>query len=337
MRSHNSLLKALKGTFFLLLLLSLIIGVPLGLVFFVGWPLPTSLPSWAEVKTHFTDSTKPISDTTLVKALACLLWVLWTQLSAAFFLALIDKIRGRSFTRRVFLIGGVQRLISALVSGVAFIVPMMRPAIAGAEPVPLERMLDMHSGGNPLSFGFTGNADRGTTAHEPAWAGPLGHTAFATDPSLDPFASVSDAESVIAAGVERRGSATTQERRWAVERGDSFWGIAESVYGDGTRWTEIRARNLDRIMPDGTRITGAVERVRPGWVLFLPSAEQIAREDRRKHNPAFGTARDAGSLLSDSPGPRTRHPGHSGHSGHLGHCSLQQPLEQSRGARPAFF
>ena len=52
--------------------------------------------------------------------------------------------------------------------------------------------------------------------------------------------------------------------------GDTFWSLAESMLGDGLRWSEIREANLGRTMPDGTVISEATEVVRAGWELLMP-------------------------------------------------------------------
>lgn len=41
--------------------------------------------------------------------------------------------------------------------------------------------------------------------------------------------------------------AEPEVRIYVVEKGDSLWKIAESFYGDGTRWKEIYRANKDRI------------------------------------------------------------------------------------------
>ncbi len=52
--------------------------------------------------------------------------------------------------------------------------------------------------------------------------------------------------------------------------GDTFWSLAESMLGDGLRWSEIRDANLGRTMGDGTVISEVTEVVRAGWELALP-------------------------------------------------------------------
>ncbi|MBI0382083.1 hypothetical protein JBE27_38920, partial [Streptomyces albiflaviniger] len=57
-----------------LLLLILAVGIPWGLVRFVGWPLPDHLPTWTEIQDLLLT---PLSGTFLLNILACLLWPTW--------------------------------------------------------------------------------------------------------------------------------------------------------------------------------------------------------------------------------------------------------------------
>ena len=61
----------------LLAILLLAVGVPLGLAYVVGWPLPHALPSLAELSRAFTGGAIP--DEFIVKALAVIGWAYWAQ------------------------------------------------------------------------------------------------------------------------------------------------------------------------------------------------------------------------------------------------------------------
>lgn len=62
----------------------------------------------------------------------------------------------------------------------------------------------------------------------------------------------------------------TAEGHYVVQRGDSWWEIAEQLLGDGLRWSEIRQANLDRTMPNGVVITRSTESLSEGWALRVP-------------------------------------------------------------------
>ncbi|MGI9614606.1 MAG: hypothetical protein ACR2QO_16970 [Acidimicrobiales bacterium] len=66
-------------------------------------------------------------------------------------------------------------------------------------------------------------------------------------------------------------TADPQTAIYTATAGDTFWSLAESLLGDGLRWSEIREVNLGRTMPDGTVISEATEVIRSGWDLALPS------------------------------------------------------------------
>ncbi len=56
---------------------------------------------------------------------------------------------------------------------------------------------------------------------------------------------------------------------YRVRPDDSLWRIAESLLGDGFRWTEIWELNQGQAMSDGRRFTDP-DLIYPGWVLELP-------------------------------------------------------------------
>lgn len=63
---------------------------------------------------------------------------------------------------------------------------------------------------------------------------------------------------------------------WTVRRRDSLWMIAERTLGDGHRWKEIAAINVDRVQPGGGRLRRGDTLIRPGWRLELPADARIA-------------------------------------------------------------
>src|SRR3954451_3608144 len=53
-------------------------GVPLVLIVIAGWPPPTSMADWDHVVTAFRQGDLPAA--VVIKALACVVWVIWAQL-----------------------------------------------------------------------------------------------------------------------------------------------------------------------------------------------------------------------------------------------------------------
>jgi hypothetical protein len=57
-------------------LLALIAGIPAGQLRYIGWPLPTHVPTAAEWRAALT-SRDWLTDATLLDGLSVLLWLLW--------------------------------------------------------------------------------------------------------------------------------------------------------------------------------------------------------------------------------------------------------------------
>lgn len=72
---------------------------------------------------------------------------------------------------------------------------------------------------------------------------------------------------------------------YVVERGDTWWSIAETVLGSGTRWAEVVAANDGHTMPDGTTITADTARPRPGWTLALPHTAVLPLQTAPEPDP----------------------------------------------------
>ncbi len=65
-------------------------------------------------------------------------------------------------------------------------------------------------------------------------------------------------------------AATPVGPSYLVERGDTWWSIAQTLLGSGSRWDEVVDANAGSVMADGTAITADTARPRPGWTLALP-------------------------------------------------------------------
>lgn len=72
-------------------LLAVLIGLPLGLDHYVGWPLPDEVPSWAVLSAVLT---QPMSPSFLIDGLACLCWLLWAAFVLDIGLRAADVLRG---------------------------------------------------------------------------------------------------------------------------------------------------------------------------------------------------------------------------------------------------
>lgn len=134
----------LRGAGALVALAILLVGPPLALVRFVGWPLPTGVPDWEEMTSA---ARSGVDDVVVVKILAVLAWLLWAQISVAALAETVAVIRGRP-APRASVIPGLQLGVARLVAAAALVVgglstprpepaPMARLVAVLAEPVPI--------------------------------------------------------------------------------------------------------------------------------------------------------------------------------------------------------
>lgn len=222
----------LRGIAALTVTAALVVGIPAGLIAYVGWPLPTRLPTFEEMQLALRSGIDP---QLLIKALAVIVWVTWAQLVVALTLETIAVARGRT-ARKAPVLPGMQaaaaRLVATITLVAASLGPLRAPA-AGAVPlstliaVPIQntQVIDTH------------NAPRPKQDQSPA---------------------------------ETRTHTETQPL-YATRRFDTLWGISERALGDGRRWQEIRDLNLGRPTADGKLITSTTDRVAPGSHLLLPA------------------------------------------------------------------
>ncbi|MEL6980910.1 MAG: LysM peptidoglycan-binding domain-containing protein, partial [Actinomycetota bacterium] len=107
---------------------------------------------------------------------------------------------------------------------------------------------------------------------KPVAAGPL--LAVTPVTQLDDAALAQDSNEPTAGATSSRSSGPSV-RAYMTEPGDTWWGIAEDVYGSGPRWKEIRNLNLGRTMDDGAVISVATDLLRPQWRLLLPAGAEM--------------------------------------------------------------
>lgn len=220
-------------------LLLILIGPPLALAHFVGWPLPRTVPSVDEVATA---ARSGVDDMVVLKVLAVLAWLCWAQIALAAMVEVAAVARGRA-ARRAPVVAAVQMGVGRLVATAALVVASLGPQRSGGAPLPVARLAALVA--------------------EPALMGPAPQTAPLTTPRL----------------VARAQDGTRPDepsRFYVVQRNDSWWSIAEETFGEGQRWKELRTANLGRTMPDGTVIDSGSELIRPGWKLVVPEPQPPA-------------------------------------------------------------
>jgi DNA-binding SARP family transcriptional activator len=228
--------RVVKGFLALVALVALVAAVPWALWHYVGWPLPHRLPSWSQFTT--TLGQHGIADATLLKALACVVWLCWAILAVSVVVELDAAARGRA-ARRLAVIGPLQPLVGQLLAAivVAAVALAPRPGVAS----------------RPLAAAVT-------PGRRPV---AVAAVALVSDPSPAPMPATA-ASAQPSGGVQQAGST------YVVQRNDTLWGIAERELGDPLRWTEIYALNEGRPEPGGTTLDNP-NWIYPGWTLLLPA------------------------------------------------------------------
>ena len=218
------------------------VGVPAGLVAYVGWPLPTSLPTLDQIQLAFRSGIDP---QLLINALAVVVWIVWAQLVVALAAEVVAAVRGRT-ARRLPVLPGLQPAVAQLVAAITLAAATLGPlraVPATATPLPAEFTL---ASSYPA-------VDLGQEPARPRWA-----------ESTQPH------------------KAESHQPTYQVMRHDTLWSIAETTLGDGRRWKEIRALNEGRTMPDGHSFTETTNDLTPGWLLVLPNDATTPNEDDTK-------------------------------------------------------
>ena len=230
-----------RGFVALTFLAGLVGGVPWALWHYVGWPLAHRLPTWSQLTTAL--NTHGIPDETLLKALACVVWITWAILAASVLVELPAALHGRT-ARRLGIAGPIQPLVGHLVTAVIVAALAVAPRPGPTIPRPLGPTVGLGGPREPIA------------------------TALIADVQPAPAASASQAA--------QNGSTPTTTSDdspatsiYVVQRNDTLWGIAERELGDPLRWSEIYALNQGRAEPDGMTLDDP-NWIYPGWTLVLP-------------------------------------------------------------------
>ncbi len=220
-------------------LLALLVGVPVALWVFVGWPLPDHLPSAAELVQAVREL--PVTGTGLLKTLAVVCWIAWAQLAAATLAETTAQLRAAPTPRLPLVPGASQAVAARLVGAVALLTLPPAPRTAAALPL---------AGPAPAAAHQTLAAQPADTVLEPDTA----LTVTAPTP----------AQTVAAA------DPATEPKTYLVAPRDDLWTIAETCLGDPYRWREVYDTNRGRPQADGETLTDP-DHIQPGWTLLLPA------------------------------------------------------------------
>ncbi|HYZ99969.1 MAG TPA: LysM peptidoglycan-binding domain-containing protein, partial [Acidimicrobiales bacterium] len=229
--------------------LALLAGIPAALVVTVGWPLPREVPSPEQLREAFDRRGVPVE--VLVKALAVIMWVAWAQLAIAVVAETVAAARGRQAGRAA-VVPGVQLVARHFVASGALVLSLVGPWRPASAAAGVTRLDAIHQEISPIEVQATPNP-----AAAPSPAPPT--------PAL----------------------AANREGTYVVQRGDSYWGLAQQHLGDGARWREIRDANVGRTVAPGHVIGAHDDDLQPGWVILLPATATPSSA------PAAGSAQPA--------------------------------------------
>ncbi|MCH7229954.1 LysM peptidoglycan-binding domain-containing protein [Glycomyces sp. L485] len=243
--------------------LTVIIGVPALLYYFVGsrWPsrAPT-LDDWESL--HLRSETE-----LFLGAVSLAAWIVWAAFTLACFHAVvvtaIDTARYGIDAQTWRDAANPLRWMAGLLIG-AIVAIWPATAHAGAAD-PVERVTQ--------SRALTGDELAQTTvvseASEPAQE-PATVTAWRTASADTATATTADTATE---------DETPTERRHTVTTGQTLWTIAAAYYGDPQRYPVIFEANQGRVFPDGRTFTRS-DRIHPGWDLIIPDLAANDETDR---------------------------------------------------------
>lgn len=290
----------------------LVVGVPLALAYFVGWPLPHHRPTG-----NFLNAS--VTTKTFTNTLAVLVWLAWAQFTACVLVEVAAAARGIGMPGHVPLSGGSQLLARQLVAAVLLITASAASFAPGLSSLGPTR--DHGSQRAPIAATSTVRGNF-TSAH-------------VSQPTAQRGTASTTTNTVAQSNVGAPKAGVTKFYRVAPPQGrhhDSLWDIADRHLGDGRRYQEIYDLNKDRVQPDGSTLTKA-SLIRPGWILEMPGDAfdgDLAQSPFSAHGAAVPGA--------DAPGADA--PGQSGSShapaGGSTHGTPAPGVDASFATSPAF-
>lgn len=281
-----------KGLGSLILLAVLLVGIPAGLVFFAGNPLP----SWDELVAGFTmrDYTGSFLVGTIMPIAA---WIAWATFAVGFLAELPAQLRGVP-RPRIPGLGVQQKVMGGLLAAV---IALFSPAAAFASEVPVQPSVSMSASVVSVAAAEAAAAETPVVEAGPQYVvsgtdtlariaeTTLGDRERATEISaLNIGVQQADGGALSASGWLQEGwvltlpadafvpgvagaaaetasveaetvTQVTYEQRGIVS-GDTLWDIAADELGDGARYPEIFEASKDVVQPGGGTITD------PNWI-----------------------------------------------------------------------
>jgi nucleoid-associated protein YgaU/DNA-binding SARP family transcriptional activator len=231
-------------------LLLLVAGVPLGLVFGVGFP--RSVPSWSDVVNQL--QTQGIPTAALLYFLALVCWLLWAYLMWCLVTEAVSLVR-RSSGRRRGVTGPGQLLAGALLASLFVGLQLMTSRAVPPRSV------------TPLAAGLAPRTSVTAVYHpaSPATTPGSGASLLSSSPS------------------------PPVDQEVQVQPGDSLWAIAGREYGNPEEWPAIWGANQGQTEDNGETFTDP-SLIDPGWELEVPAPAPPAPATPPTETPAAGSA-----------------------------------------------
>ena len=262
-----------RGVGALLVLLTLVVGIPAVLIVVTGVPFAHGLPSaprlWGRLR-------EPDDGQLLLDALLIVAWAGWAAFTAAVTAETVALARG-SVAPALLGVGALQPVAGRLLASVALLLPastVLQLAAGAGHPVP-PATAPLHPTSLAAIRPVTG---AGTPTQAARVVGSA--TAAATVGAPTPVTLVDALLPVYVVGTDATGQR------------DTLWSIAERHLGDPLRWHDIASLNEGRRQIDGSVFTDP-NLIRPGWTLQLPA--DATGLPRPAAKPPAATAPAAGS------------------------------------------
>lgn len=305
---------ALKAISALVALATLLFGVPAALAVGVGWPLPTVVPDLSDIRIALTSGA--IDDRTILKAIALVIWLAWTQVALSAISEFVAVRRRRTAAPTPLTFPGVQLLVGRLLSAALLLSVLLQTRstapVAARLIVASVQATDEHLARPEASPAPSATVTWTVQPRETLWGiaeRALGdgrrfqEIADLNRGRLQPDGATFESPHVIRPGwvlqLPIAEPLPPVGPEHIVVPGESLSAVAEARLGDLDRWPELWELNRGRVQPDGGALSGP-DLIEPGWTLRLPAVDADPGADGPAVVPPEASDVEVG-LPSDPP------------------------------------